>query len=261
MKEIYNALKIEAILGMKSAFKYKVGLISDFVVFFAIYVMAVFFGSGTEFASAYNVTGVDGRVLTLIGVIFWQINITALGLSSGLIKNSFTTGTLELRLQSKISPIALMFVNVMINLLTALSILVIVLAVSYFYLSLSIGGIFKILFSFIIVIPSMVGMFGIGLFLGGLTLKEKDIGQFLMIFQGVLLFVTNTIIPMDYKIVNILPFPLGTDIARLIYLNESVSWLNVSEYLVINIVWLIIGVSVFNIMLKKQRINGTFDTY
>ncbi|RFA36186.1 hypothetical protein CAI16_05165 [Virgibacillus dokdonensis] len=261
MKEVYNALKVEALLGIKSAFRYKVGIISDFLIFFSIYVIAVFFGSGGGFVSSYDATGVDGRVLVLIGVIFWQLSISALGFSSSLVSNSYAIGTLELRLQSKISPIILMFVNVIINLLTGVAILGIVLVVSYFYLDLSFNDILNIMSSFIVVLPSMLGMFGIGLMFGGLTLKEKSIGQFLMIIQGVLLFASNSVIPLDNKIINLLPFPIGTDISRLIYLDEPISLGYISGYLLVNIGWLIVGVIIFNVMLRNERINGTFDTY
>lgn len=261
MKEVYNALKIEALISIKSAFRYKVGIISDFLIFFTIYVLAVFFTSSEGFVSSYDAVGVDGRVLVLIGVIFWQLSVTALGYSSSVVSHSYAIGTLELRLQSKISPIILMFVEVIINLITGLAILGIVLAVSYFCLDLSLNDILKIMSSFIVIIPSILGMFGIGLLFGGLTLKEKSIGQFLMIIQGVLLYASNSVIPLDNKIINLLPFPIGTDIARLIYLNESISFNQISGYVLVNIGWLILGVIIFNVMLKNERIKGTFDTY
>lgn len=261
MKEFYNVLKMEAILETKAAFRYRVGLISDFLIFFTVYMAAVYLGSGEGFLSAYNATGVDGRILILIGVLFWQLNVTALGFSSALIRNSYTTGTLELKIQSKVSPIFLIFTNVMISLLTSLAILGIVLIISYFQLDLSGNDILKILPSFVVVIPSVIGMFGVGLTLGGITLKEKNIGQFIMIFQGVLLFVSNSVAPSSNKIINILPFPLGTDIARLIYLNKPVPLITVSNYLLVNSGWLILGVLIFNFMLRSERIKGSFDTY
>src|SRR5690625_755798 len=263
MTQLYNAIKIEAMLGIKSAFRYKVGIISDFIIFFTIYILAVFFGSVEGFLSSYvvNVSGVEGRILILIGVIFWQLSITALGFSSNIIRNSYATGTLELRLQSKVSPIFLIFIDVMINLLTSLAILGIVLVISYFYLDLFWNDVLKVLSSILVVIPSVIGMFGIGLFLGGLTLKEKNIGQFIMIFQGILLFVSNSIIPISNKIINILPFPLGIDITRLMYLNQHVPLNYISSYLLINSGWFILGIIIFNIMLRAERVRGSFDTY
>lgn len=261
MRKLFNALKYETILGVKSHLRYKVGFVSDFIVFFAIYLSVLFFGTGASMGESYGITDISGRVFALIGVIFWQFSIITLGFSTSMIENAFSRGTLELRLQSIISPISLIFVRGIIPVFSGVVTLVPVLLISYVHFDLLSQDLIKLFLSVVVVIPSIIGMFGMGLIISGLTLKEKNIGQFLMIFQGILLFISNSIIPSSSKLVNILPFPTGTEIMRLIYLGRSVPVGHVSWYIIINAAWFIVGILIFNIMLKEQKRRGSFDTY
>ncbi|CAM3358514.1 ABC transporter permease [Nosocomiicoccus ampullae] len=256
-----KAIKYELLLSIKSSIQYKIGFISDFVIFFAIYIIALFFQNGDAFIATYNIDKTQAQIFVLIGVIFWQLSIVALGFSSSLIESNFNTGTLELRLQSTVSPIILMFANVFISMIFSLLSVFVVLMFAYFYIELDVNTLIRILLSFIIVIPSIVGMFGIGLIFGGLTLIEKSIGQFIMLFQGILLFISNSVNIIHLKVLDLIPFTLGVDIARNFILNREISILISVEYILINISWLILGVVIFNLILKRQRKTGVFDTY
>lgn len=261
VKQYFNLIKYESLLTLKANIRYKLNFISDFAIFFLIYIIVLFFNNGENFSEFYTVSIEDSKMLMLIGIVFWQISVIALGYSSSGISGSFVSGTLELRLQSKFSIIIMQFVRTCMDILTSIISLVIILSIAYFFMEISFSDFYRIFYLLVVIIPSILGMFGMGLIFGGLTLVTKSLGQFLMIFQTVLLFVSNSLFPSNFAITQVIPFTLGTEIARNLYLEQAISLETVGLYLVVNLVWLLIGVIFFNKMLTVQRTKGIFDTY
>ena len=107
----------------------------------------------------------------------------------------------------------------------------------------------------------IIGMFGIGLILGGLSLKEKNIGQFVSIISAILLFLSNTLIVNLPNIIYIIPFTSGIDLIRKLY---SKSFFDTNLFIINLIVcgvWFIIGVLTFEYFLNIERARGNFDTF
>lgn len=136
-----------------------------------------------------------------------------------------------------------------------------VLAISMVSMNLSFSKLCLIILSFVICIPSVCGMFGMGLFLGGITFIEKRIGQFVFIIQMIILFASNVLYPTNSFISKILPFSLGIDIMRAIYLNRSITIWEVAVYLAVNAIWFIVGAVFMTELLKKQKKRGVMDNY
>ena len=128
-------------------------------------------------------------------------------------------------------------------------------------LGTSIKGLVIILCTIVVAIPSIFGAYGMGMILGGLTLIEKNIGQFVYLVQLILLFLSNALSPTRGAYSYLLPFTGGVEIIRNIYLGESVKAEVVCGYVLINIVWIIIGVLVFNCIMKVVRKKGVFSGF
>ncbi|WP_057491379.1 hypothetical protein [Streptococcus orisasini] len=256
-----NALKNSFITELKILFRYKKTLASEIIVFLAIYIGILVFGDTNVFSNFYHVKYTDGPVLLLIGYIFWSFSNMALGYSSSVVSSDAKTGLLEVKMQGILPYSILTFIPVLVTILESLLLLFVVCLISVFIGFISISSIPFLLFSVFLTFPSIVGMYGFGLILGGLALKEKNIGQFVSIISGILLFTTNTFIVNLPYYIYIIPFTSGIDICRKFYSNSNFDFKLVLVYLLVCIIWLIAGLLTFNYFLKKERLFGSFDNF
>lgn len=186
---------------------------------------------------------------------------TALGYSASSIKGEAKHGSLKLRLQSRFSLPILLFVQMCIYFMSSIITWTGLAIISVVTGTLEFSDYIYIIISFLICIPSIVGMYGMGLILGSLTLIEKNIGQFVYLLQMALLFISNSLSPTRTKLVNIIPFNSGIQITRDLYLNKSVNVIDIGIYFLVNVVWLVIGVTIFKKVLNKVKKNGSFYNY
>lgn len=113
----------------------------------------------------------------------------------------------------------------------------------------------------LISLPSLLGMYGMGLIFAGISICQKNTGSLILIIQTVLLILTNALAPSRSGIVAIVPFSVGVDIARNVYMGETVQIIMVLLYFLINIVWLGFGLLCFRKALRYEKRYGTFDNY
>ena len=261
MRGYYNMLKTQIILDFKELFRYKINIISDFMLFTLMYIAIFYFNASTAFSSFYSLSETEGEVLVLVGYIFWQMSSTALGFSSSTIKCEADKGILELKLQSKFNIIFIMFIQLfsymVYSILSILGIFLFMIIIG----NTSIHELKMIFLSYIYCIPSVIGMFGMGLIIGGIALIQKSVGQFTYIIQTALLFISNALSPTRPAIIYILPFSYGIDITRNKYLGGPVEIRHIIMYIAVNLLWLLVGTLIFNICLKHIKRCGSFDTY
>ncbi|MFA9396959.1 MAG: hypothetical protein ACERKV_01655 [Clostridiaceae bacterium] len=261
MKNNFWILWYEISLGVKEKLRYKISMLSDFIIFLATYIGIYFLNIDVNFATYYNLDISSSRMLVFVGYIFWQMSSCALGYSSSGIRSDAMKGMLELKLQSKFPIFLMNFIELIINLVFNLVPLIGIIIFTILTSSVSLLEFKIFLISLIVCIPSIIGMYGMGLILGGITLIEKSIGQFVFILQALLLIGSNAMSPTRSFLVSVFPFSMGIDITRNIYLNIPVGIERIIIYIVINIIWIFIGALFFNYLLKRQRKNGSFDYY
>ena len=97
MKTYLNAIKWEMILDIKEYTRYRIGLLSDFIVFTCTFIAIYFFGMSSILSAFYGTNEAGGSILMLIGYIFWQNSSAALGYLSGTIANETELGIFEMR--------------------------------------------------------------------------------------------------------------------------------------------------------------------
>ena len=122
-------------------------------------------------------------------------------------------------------------------------------------------NIYAVLLSILLSIPSILGMYGIGLILGGISVKQKRLGSVVMIIQTGMLIVSNALSPTRNAVVGLIPFSLGIEIVRDVYMGQYVNPVTVIAYLLVNALWLLIGEVYFTKALKYERQYGAFDNY
>lgn len=254
---VYMQVKITFL----SRIRYKVGLLSDFLVIAGTYLFVYFFGNGEFIGQNYSTTITNGNILLLIGFIFWQFAVLSLGFTSASISNDSATGNIESKIQSVYSLSSLYFIELVANLSTDI---IIIFFMILFTTLLNFGSALsmsKLLVILLLTIPSLFGMFGVGLIVGAVVINQKRVGSLVIIVQTALLFLSNTLTVGFSNIIYLIPFTSGIDLARNYFMTNQFSISLLLIYIIVNIIWFIVGNSIFKKSILKERKISTFDRY
>ncbi|MEW8973512.1 MAG: hypothetical protein AB2375_04885 [Tissierellaceae bacterium] len=264
MKKIsgfFNLVKIQTKMNLISMFRYKMSLITEILLFVGIYIMIIFSNDYMVMNRYYGANFDDSRILVLIGYLFWQISSIALGLSSSAISNGLREGTLEMKTQGNYSLTVIYFIDTITRALYSLIIIAILIFITMIISEVNSSDLLSLIKIIPIMLPSIVGMFGIGLVMSGFTLMERNISQVILLIQGSILILSTTTNPSINLFNKIIPFVKGVDISRNIYLNLIVNLKDVFYYLFINFLWVVFGHIIFNNMIKRVRYKGSFTKF
>ncbi|MDL2301533.1 hypothetical protein LJC58_04170, partial [Lachnospiraceae bacterium OttesenSCG-928-D06] len=180
---------------------------------------------------------------------------------TGTITHESSCGIFEIRLQSKYSIEVILFcrlfISSVIHLITYIGIIVFGGVVAGY----NMWDICIVFLCIVLTFPALVGMYGMGLILGSICICEKNVGSLILIIQTALLFITNTLSPTRHEIMYLVPFSNGIEIVRNIYLKQGTSLKSIGIYIIVNILWLMIGCFCFRKALKYERKYGSFDNY
>lgn len=155
-----------------------------------------FFQTGLPLEIYYNTTEANGNILFLLGFIFWQYGTLSLGFTTSMITEESSIGRLEMKMQGKYSLSFIYFIKLLASLATN-SLLFILVVLITFVLGTHNINFLRLITSILYTISSIIGMYGIGLIIGALMLKKKNINSFVLIIQTMLIFVSNAIAPRD----------------------------------------------------------------
>lgn len=261
MMNYFNAVKWEIILDIKEYLRYRIGLLTDFIIFTGTFIAVYFMGAGQVFASFYDTSEAGGHVLVLIGYIFWQNASAALGYCVGSISSETAQGIFETRLQSKYAIESILFFRLLVSCFIHLITYIGILLFSNFVIGYSMKDVGTIVLAILVSLFSLVGMYGMGMIFAGICICEKRVGSLVLIVQTMLLLVTNTLSPAREPLIYLIPFTSGIDIVRAIYLGNKVSISLVLIYVVVNIVWMFLGTVCFRYALRYEKKYGAFDNY
>lgn len=261
VRQIFTIMCLEMRLSIKEMLRYKISVLSDFIVFTLLYIGIFFMDFSSGFMDYYLIDESSSKLLILVGYIFWQMNSLAIGCTATGIRSDALRGILEMRMQSKFPVPLLLGAQLIVSILFECITFVGVFIFSCLTLDTNFSDISVIFVAFLLCAPSVLGSFGIGLILGGVTLIEKSVGQFLFLIQTALLFISNSLSPTRGLYGYILPFTYGVEMTRNIYLGQMNSVLSIFAYLLINLIWLSVGIVVFNLLLQKVRKRASFTSY
>lgn len=261
MKAYINAIKWEIILDIKEYIRYRMGLVSDIIVFTSTFIAIYFFGVSSGLSAFYQTSENKGSILMLIGYIFWQNASAALGYLSGTIANETELGIFEMRLQSKFAVEGILFCRLLISCIIHVITYVGIIVFCGIVVGYDARDIWVIFLSILLSFPALMGMYGLGLILGCVSVIEKNVGSLIFLVQTILLFISNVLSPSRGEWVNWIPFSCGIDIVRNIYMNKNISIESIITYIMMNLVWIIIGIICFRNAIKYERVYGTFENY
>lgn len=261
IKEYVDMLIIEGKMTIKSRLQYKTSIISDIFIISIAFIIVLNSNNESVFQEAYGISKQVSKFLLLIGFLFWQFGIMALGFSTSLISSEASTGRLELKVQGKYSILSLSFYKMVVSLLTDILCFVVLIILYSFTNPITSRELGYVFLSFIVSIPTIIGMYGIGLLMSSFAIKEKSVSSLVLIIQTLLIFVTNVVAPISNQILLIIPFSGGIEIMRALFVSNVINYQLLSVYIFVNICWLLLGVFVFKKVLLNERKYGSFDTY
>ena len=261
MEKYLQLICQETKMTFKSIWRYKVSMISDLVILVGTFFMAYFLKNNTWLMNAYEASQDQSNYLFFIGYVFWQFGSLSLGFCTTMISGNSRNGMLELQAQSFVSMPILYFFKLLINILSDFLIIITITVFMVFAMDFNLREFIYIIYAILWSLPSIVGMYGIGLILSALSLREKSVGQFIIIVQTLLLFITNVFNPMSNPVVYLVPYSWGIEILRGLYLGNGFNIISILIYFGINLIWIALGTVVFNKAVLRERRYGSFDTY
>ncbi|MTI69730.1 MAG: ABC transporter [Firmicutes bacterium] len=254
-----NALWEELRISIECTWSYKINVISDILFMTVLYIAIINMNDGLHIGRYYG-SPEDSKSLLLIGYILWTFSTMSISLMSSNIESEANRGTLEQKLMSIIPLYILMVGKIAYSFIREIVIIIPILIVSKLLFDV---GISFNLASIIILLLTMVGMFGIGLIFGGLTIKHKKIGSIIYVTQTVLLFISDTLVIFSdqFPLINIIPLTKGNDLIRKSLIGNGITSNDYLLFTLITLSWIIVGIATFLHYTKVCKKDGLIGSY
>ena len=237
--------------------RYRFGMISDLLVYFALFTVFMVTDSGNSYAQTYHYG--NYKELVLLGYVAWIYAISAISNVAGSLQSELTHGTLYKKVSSKY-PLQYLFGGLYVSSVVLETItIVIVVIISKFVWGIEFS--FHPAFLVPILLESL-GMYGIGLIVAGIAIYFKRTGTIVFLIQTALLFVTDTVPTSDaiLKITHYIPLTRCNEILRQIAVGGEYTGM-LPGLCIVALVWLVIGSVFFDVMLKQAKKRGNLLFY
>lgn len=244
-------------LELKSTFRYRFSLLSDILIFSLLMAFFISANIGMSFADKYNYQ--DHKTLMLSGYLAWTIAIAALSGSVQTVSSELTRGIFYRKINSKCSLTVLMFGNLLATMMIEILVVTVLLLIAYLVWNIAIPFTFL---GLIAIFVNTIGMYGIGLIVGGLCVRYKRVGSITLIIQLALLVLTDTIPTGNIMlyVTKVIPLTSCNEILRI-----AISGGNVTKPLIIlilsSIIWVFIGEIIFRFSIKSAKKRGNLLFY
>ncbi len=236
------------IFDIKSQARYRFSLFTDITVIVVLFVFFLINDTGKPFNTEY---GSDYKTLLLIGYIVWTMAISAISTLAKSINFEAKNGTLQYFINSIYPMEWTLFTQFIssqvINLVVILFLIIVAKFIFMIPLSFSIHMLLPL-------VLCLVGMFGMGLIIAGISVLVKKVSALILFLQLFLLFITDTI-PTSKQLLIItkyIPLTLTNNILRKIVVNQHYDS-ELKLLILSSFIFLIIGIVVFRFFLKKAK--------
>lgn len=242
--------------------RYKLGVISDLIVYYALFMLLYLLirsNVGSIPKSELNLK-ISVQVVSYISWFFFSFTINFV---FNNINKESSEGTIE---QLAIGPNSLNKIFYIKLLVISLRNMILIIPLQLL-LMISTGT--KIIFSSYTVLIFFIMIFGtvgLSLLLGGLQIYYKNIGQFPFIIT--ILFLSSALFDMSklpsvvQNILYFLPFAKGVDLIKQSVLpNINIPFMQLVFLLINSIVYLFIGIYIFNYFVNKSKNSGRLGSF
>lgn len=260
LKQLITLFVVQFKLQLKIKLRYLNATITQLIIYAGALLLILSGANGNNIGQQY---GIKGNVLiTLIGYLFWSSGVAALNFCSNGVEADEVAGIFEIEVQS-IFPIWLIYLvqTIVEEFYTWVYLIIIGIFTSFFAQFSMLDLCIAFLLTFVFTLISNLGMFGIGLIFASGSIHYKRMGQWAIILQALLVMFSNIYQPMTTPYQQIIPYVSGIEIVRNLFLGRRVSLSTYLIFVVVNLLWLIIGISLFNYCFKKEKQNDSFDAF
>ncbi|WP_300410187.1 hypothetical protein [Lagierella sp.] len=244
-------------MELKSTVRYKFAFFSDIAVFSVLLIFFFLSSSGSSFSDKYS--SQDNKELLLVGYMMWTFASAAISTMATGLNSEARNGTLVMFLHSKTPVEILLFAKLISSQIVQLIIILVLSLISRFLFHVQLSFNPTLILPFLI---NLVGMYGIGMVLCGVSLFFKKTGALTLLMQLVTLFVTDTLPSSDtiLKITRYIPLTICNEISRLIISSKSYSYTALFG-IIISIIWVVVGILVFRFFYEKSKVKGNLLFY
>lgn len=260
LKQLVTLFVVQLKLQLKIKLRYLNATITQLIIYAGALLLILSGANGNNIGQQY---GIKGNVLiTLIGYLFWSSGVSALNFCSNGVESDEMSGIFETEAQS-VFPLWLIYLvqTIVEELYTWIYLIIIGIFTSFFahFSMLDLGIAFLLTFVFTLI--SNLGMFGIGLIFASGSIHYKRMGQWATILQALLVMFSNIYQPMVTPYQQIIPYASGIEIVRNLFIGRNVPFSAYLIFVVVNVLWLLVGIFFFNYCFKKEKKNGSFDAF
>lgn len=240
-----------------STWRYKFSVISDIVVFSVLMIFFLTSRTGTSLSEKY--IGTDYRTLMLVGYIAWTLSISAISSVGNEISSELSRGTFYRKMHSKYPLIILYLGDLIASFITQIVVIISLLIIAKVFWNVTVTFSFTIIIALII---NLLGMYGIGLIVGGLSVLYKRIGAVVLLIQLGMLFITDTIptSPSLLAVTKVIPLTSCNEVIRTC-LSGQTDTRSFVMLLLSSVIWIVIGGMFFHISIKSAKKRGNLLYY
>ena len=245
---------LEFYLDLRAYTRYKFAFVSDLIIFFIMQTFFLLMNTGQSLESSYG-SGYDGTGLMLIGYFTWMLASACISNCGSEIYREISTGTFYQKINSVLPIQVLVLGKLLSSIVTQCVVAAILVAYAYLFWGVSI---YINAYIIAVIFICLVGMYGIGLLLGGFYIYFKKAGSLTMIIQMALLFTSNILTDNNPigSYFRFLPLSQCVDFIRRISVGMVIGLSELIMYLLSCIVTFAVGYIAVNLFIKKAKKDG-----
>lgn len=256
------AMLAETWKGMQIMWSFKFNLLSDVLSLFLIFL-------GINFFMGYGSFQPDSIAFTLVGFCLWTYAAFAIGNMSFALREEQQQGTVEQMCMGATPFSALLFGRTLSNFIWTTAIVLVGGGSIALGFQLELGLTPSVI---PVLILALVGLYGLGFLIGGLTLLFKNILSLSNMMQNLLLFLNGAIVPVTAfpnwmtQVTRVLPTTLSIEVVRMITLDGQ-SLLDAWNAGLLPLLalhsttWFVVGLALFAVADRAARKRGLMGQF
>lgn len=253
MKTFFYLIKAETLMLFGELKTYSLNY-----VFYNVGLIVLFTGLMYNYGSS---------IAMLLSLVLWHATTSSTSYLSSLISDEAMMGTLEQIFLTKTKIQMIMFSKVFVNLLFTLVKSIILLTISSLFFINKLNfelSFIDILFIIIIYIFTILTFYFLGEIFGGLSLYYKRISSILSVFTNILLLFSGVFssIELNNAMFYVTPLPSSIRlISMVINKNYEQLFQVLVTFILLVFVYIISGMIIFNLYIKKAKKDGKLNQY
>ena len=238
-------------------------------IFIALGTWATSFGdAGTPFGGAHYEGGGGFILFILLGSIGWSYQWSIASAGSAAVRKEMMMGTIESIFQTPTSLFTVITSYTVFGMFNGTLQMLIYLGAAYLFFDVDIAGSWP--YGIIILLLSVLMMFGLNLLFSGLNIHIKQIGSVIPLLQMFSLFLCEVYIPLSLLphgmqvLAKLLPFYHAINSLRTVLAVEVTFDVFLQKFLLMSCLaggFLIVGALFFRYAVRKAKENGNLSYY